>query len=173
MQARNDAGYGGKTHFAALSQSRALLISVLLAIVRPARGLEAPSMTKTTQHTGGCLCGHIRFRARGPALKPHTCSCRMCQRHTGALTAAWVEFPSASVTWDGPGGEPSTYRSSDYSSRAFCPVCGSTLGAIDDDPTIALLLGSFDKPGRKDLIPTAHSYRTGRPKWWKVEISTG
>ena len=128
-------------------------------------------MAKTMQvYEGGCLCGSIRFAARAPALKPHTCSCKMCQRHTGSLTAAWVEFPSEMVAWTGPGGRPRTWRSSDYSSRAFCPTCGSSLGAVDDKPVVALLLGCFDSSGARALKPTAHSYKTGRPRWWHVEI---
>ncbi|MEI2298651.1 GFA family protein [Ensifer sp. MJa1] len=121
--------------------------------------------------TGGCLCGSVRFEARAEAGKPHTCSCKMCQRHSGALTVAWVEFPKEAITWTGPGGAPSVYRSSDYSSRAFCSVCGSSLGAIDDAPVVALLLGVFDKTSSVDLIPTAHSYRSARPKWWHVEAT--
>lgn len=127
-------------------------------------------MPKPKTYTGGCLCGAIRFEAIGSAGNPHTCSCRMCQRHSGALTTAWVEFPSDAVTWVGPGGAPSTWRSSDYSSRAFCPACGSSLGAIDDDPVVALLLGAFDKPGAVALRPTGHSYKGQRPRWWHVEI---
>lgn len=123
-------------------------------------------MVKT--YTGGCLCGDIRFEAVGPAEFPHTCSCTMCQRHSGALTVAWVEFPRDSVRWTGPGGEPALWRSSDKSSRAFCPVCGSTIGAVDDAPVIALVLGIFDKPGLVSLRPTSHSYRSKRPKWWHV-----
>jgi len=125
------------------------------------------------RYAGGCLCGAIRFEAIGPAEKPHTCSRKMCQRHTGALTAVWVEFPKAAVTWTGPGGTPSVYRSSEYSSRAFCRTCGSTLGAIDDRPVVALLLGSFDAPNRRELMPTSHSHRAGRPKWWRVEAKAG
>ena len=94
----------------------------------------------------------------------------MCQRHTGALTTCWVEFPRDQVSWIGPGGAPSTWRSSDGSSRAFCASCGSTLGAIDDKPVIALMLGSFDPPRPAELKPRSHSYRRGRPRWWKVEI---
>lgn len=96
----------------------------------------------------------------------------MCQRHTGALTTAWVEFASDRVTWTGTGGMPSVYRSSDYSSRAFCPACGSTIGAIDDKPVIALLLGIFDRPGARELMPADHSFRGGRPKWWHVEAAS-
>ena len=121
-------------------------------------------------HEGGCLCGAIRFEATGPAEKPHTCSCKMCQRHSGALTTCWVEFPKEAVQWTGPAGEPATYRSSDYSSRAFCATCGSTIGAIDDAPVVALLLGVFDKIGYRELVPTGHSYRGGRPKWWDPAV---
>jgi hypothetical protein len=119
---------------------------------------------------GGCLCSWIRFQAKDPAQKPHTCSCKMCQRHTGALTAAWVEFPSDDVVWNGEGGPPHTYRSSAFSSRAFCPRCGSSIGAIDDKPIVALLLGAFDRPNSRELAPQYHSYRTTRPKWWAVEV---
>jgi len=119
---------------------------------------------------GGCLCGNIRFTAKGPALNPHTCSCRQCQRHSGSLTQAWVEFPKENITWTGADGEPATWRSSDYSSRAFCSNCGSTIGAVDDDPVIAIVLGVFDSPNFKALAPKGHSYISKRPKWWKVEI---
>ncbi|QYZ70669.1 GFA family protein [Neotabrizicola shimadae] len=124
----------------------------------------------TSHLEGGCLCGHIRFRTTGEPGFPHTCSCRMCQRHTGALTAAWVEFPADAVTWTGPGGAPAVYRSSDRSSRAFCPRCGSSLGAVDDAPVIALLTGCFDKPQLKALKPASHSNRNARPRWWHPEV---
>ncbi|MEM7599757.1 MAG: GFA family protein [Pseudomonadota bacterium] len=120
--------------------------------------------------TGGCLCGDIRFEADGPPDFPHTCSCTMCQRHSGALTVAWVEFPRDKVRWTGPLGAPSLWRSSDKSSRAFCPTCGSTIGAVDDAPVIALVTGIFDNPGAAALRPQSHSYRSKRPKWWRVSI---
>ncbi len=135
------------------------------------RILPSSRAAKQKSYTGGCLCGSIRFEAVGPAKKPHTCSCKMCQRHTGALTAASVEFPRSAVTWNGPGGAPSVYRSSDYSSRAFCPACGSSFGAIDDKPVVALLLGVFDKASAPELMPTGHSFRGGRPRWWHVDAS--
>ncbi|HRN83873.1 MAG TPA: GFA family protein [Hyphomicrobium sp.] len=116
-------------------------------------------------YAGGCLCGAIRFEATGPVSNPHNCSCKFCQRHTGALSASWVEFPRESVKWIGPDGAPAQYRSSDYSSRAFCPKCGSSLGAIDDDPTIALLVGTFDDSHASELKPESHSFEDGKPAW--------
>jgi len=123
-------------------------------------------------YQGGCLCGWIRYTAMGPADNPHTCSCRNCQQHSGALTATWVEFPRVNVTWTGPGGLPATFRSSDYSSRAFCARCGSSIGALDDAPTVALLLGGFDQADQPALAPTAHSFTDGCPAWWKINDPT-
>ena len=103
---------------------------------------------------GGCLCGAVRFDVTGEGSNPHSCSCRNCQQHTGAPTVAWVEFARDQVRWTGVAGAPAVYRSSAYSSRAFCATCGSSIGAIDDAPTIALLVGSFDDPGRAAFAPT-------------------
>lgn len=118
-------------------------------------------------YDGGCLCGHIRFVATGLPGNPHSCSCEICRRHSGALTLHWVEFADEAICWTGEGGKPALYRSSDYSSRAFCPRCGSTLGAIDDAPTVALLLGAFDSSDRAELRPSAHSFVDSHPAWWQ------
>lgn len=106
---------------------------------------------ETPCYSGGCLCGHIRFQAHGLPGNPHSCSCDFCRRHSGAPTLCWVEFPRQAIEWNGPGGMPALYRSSPYSSRAFCPRCGSTLGAIDDEPTVALATGSFDRADLPEL----------------------
>jgi hypothetical protein len=120
----------------------------------------------TNEFSGGCLCGAIRFKATSPA-NPQTCSCDICQKHTGTQSAAWIEFSASNVQWIGEGGKPATYRSSPASSRAFCPRCGSSIGAIDDGPVIALLSGVFDNPNDPVLAPEFHSFEdltAPRPK---------
>ena len=127
-------------------------------------------MAKTRCTRADACAGNIRFRATGPAGWPHTCSCKMCQRHSGALTVAWVEFPRDRVTWTGPGGAPATWRSSERSSRAFCPTCGSTLGRSTMRRWWRWSWAAFDATNRKALAPEGHSYVSGRPKWWHVVI---
>ena len=123
-------------------------------------------MGDATIYRGGCLCGAVRFEATGPAQKPHGCACEFCRRHTGAPAAYWVEFPRERVAWTGAAGKPATWRSSDYSSRAFCPTCGSSLGAIDDAPVVALLIGAFDDASRPEFLPEYHAFEDGRPDWY-------
>ncbi len=121
-------------------------------------------------YTGGCLCGNIRFEAVGPIDRPHSCSCKMCRLHSGAFTVTWAEFSAESVNWTGKGESPALYRSSEGSRRAFCNICGSSIGAVDDKPIIALLLGSFDKPDQAELVPQSESYKSSRPQWWHPEV---
>lgn len=81
--------------------------------------------------------------------------------------AAKPWYGSADVDWTGQGGPPSAYRSADISSRAFCARCGSSLGAIDDAPTVALLSGVFDQQEDTALMPTSHSFEDMKPGWWR------
>ena len=80
--------------------------------------------TKGRVHTGGCLCGAVRFTvAEAPALF-HVCHCDMCRR--------WSGGPSLSVHVVGGvifEGEANltVYRSSDWAERGFCMICGANL----------------------------------------------
>jgi len=94
----------------------------------------------------------------------------MCQRHTGSLTATWVDVAADAIEWTGPGGFPSLYRSSATSSRAFCAQCGSSIGAVDDSPVIGLLTGVFNTLALHALKPATHSFADQRPDWWNIEV---
>lgn len=120
----------------------------------------------TSVLSGGCLCGHIRFSAVNPR-QPHSCSCDLCQKHTGAQSVIWLEFAASDVRWNGEGGQPATWRSSAGSSRAFCPRCGSSLGAIDDGPTVALLTGVVDNNDNEGFSPEYHAFEDMKPAWWR------
>lgn len=126
----------------------------------------------TTALSGGCLCGRITFTAMNPT-NVHSCSCDICQKHTGGQTVVWLEFAAHDVQWTGEGGGPATWRSSDVSSRAFCPRCGSSLGAIDDGPVIALLSGVFDQNQSAAFAPDFHAFEDMKPKWWREVLPDG
>ena len=126
----------------------------------------------TTLLSGGCLCGHITFTAANPGAS-HSCSCDLCQKHTGAQSVIWLEFDADDVQWTGEGGKPATWRSSEASSRAFCPRCGSSLGAIDDGPVIALLSGVFDQNQDARFAPACHSFEDMKPQWWRALFADG
>lgn len=43
-------------------------------------------------HSGGCLCGNIRYQTTGELSFPHLCSCPHCQRLSGSPIMSWVDF---------------------------------------------------------------------------------
>lgn len=119
-----------------------------------------------TKYTGGCLCGNIRYRATGEPTFPHFCTCRMCQRWSGAPVVSWVDFPLASVVFDS--GSPTLHRTCETTQRGFCPVCGGGVFALDDGSEwISIAMGTLDDPNA--LVPASQSFPESAPSWLKVE----
>ncbi len=54
-------------------------------------------MSKTL--TGGCQCGRVRYTAAIASDDAYLCHCRMCQRATGGVAAAFKSVARADVTW--------------------------------------------------------------------------
>ncbi|MBI3899821.1 MAG: GFA family protein [Gammaproteobacteria bacterium] len=98
---------------------------------------------------GGCLCGAIRYEARGePEMALH-CYCRQCQRTTGSGHAPQIVFAKKAVFITG---ELKLYDTKADSGSAvtngFCPRCGSpilkeTSGYPD---IVCLFAASLDDP---------------------------
>lgn len=72
---------------------------------------------------GSCLCGAIEVTAPDKS-EVDVCHCTTCRRWGGGPLLA-VHCGSA-VTFSGRQ-KPSTYQSSDWAERGFCPVCGTHL----------------------------------------------
>ncbi len=73
--------------------------------------------------TGGCLCGAVRFRARGRPLWTAHCHCESCRRACAAPFTTFLGMATGAVSWEGRA--PAAYASSEGVTRRFCPVCGS------------------------------------------------
>lgn len=78
-----------------------------------------------SEHSGGCLCGGVRYRVRGALRDVIACHCSQCRRTSGHFVAA-SGAPSADITltnadtlvW---------YSSSEEAQRGFCNRCGGNL----------------------------------------------
>lgn len=104
-----------------------------------------------TRHTGGCLCGAVRYEVRGPLRDIVNCHCTMCRRLHGAFGAhskarkADIDIvEDDGLAW---------YATSDRARRGFCRACGSNLfwEPVDQDAT-GIVAGTLDPPtGLKTL----------------------
>ncbi len=102
--------------------------------------------------TGGCQCRRIRYAAVVTSTDAYLCHCRMCQRATGGVAAAFVNLLKSDVTWLT---EPDWYASSPIARRPFCGACGTPLGfEYPDSDKTDLTIGSFDDPS--GFRPTSH-----------------
>ena len=102
--------------------------------------------------TGGCACGRIRYRVGIDDDEAYLCHCRMCQRATGGVAAAFKTVEKARVRWER---EPDWYQSSPIARRPYCRECGTPLGfAYPEADKMDLTVGSFDDPS--PLRPKHH-----------------
>lgn len=102
--------------------------------------------------SGGCQCGRIRFTAELENFDAYYCHCRMCQRATGGLAAAYVNLRKDQMRWETA---PDWYASSPIARRPFCHQCGTPLGfEYPDAARCDLTVGSFDDTSR--FVPTSH-----------------
>ena len=117
--------------------------------------------------TGGCLCGAVRYESSKPPVTGGYCHCRMCQKGSGGLFIAFVEFRPEGFRFTN--GEPKLYRSSAWLQRGVCSTCGSPLVVIyDEDPAPVILIGSLDHPDDWPLTQDGwwgHAYVDEKVSW--------
>ena len=107
------------------------------------------SVTKT----GGCQCGAVRYEAVVQPDKAYLCHCRMCQRATGGVAAAFINCKIADRRWTAA--EPDYYQSSPIARRPYCARCGTPLGFEFLEGEICdITIGTFDDPS--DFRPSSH-----------------
>ena len=116
--------------------------------------------------TGGCLCGTVRYEAKGVAFNSTICHCSMCRRAGGAPMVAW--FSVKRDDWRIIAGEPARYASSDHATRSFCPRCGTPLAfqSSDHPDEIDITTCSLDDPAA--MPPADHTRVSARLPWVRL-----
>jgi hypothetical protein len=110
---------------------------------------------------GGCQCGRVRYRARGPRDRASICYCRMCQKASGGPFMAFVRFPAGQVEWLTA---PSVFVSSNRAERGFCGLCGTPLAyRHTGSPFISVTLHSLDDPA---LVRPEMAFSPGAASDW-------
>lgn len=112
------------------------------------------------ERSGGCLCGAVRFVARGAPVRAPICHCRTCQKNTGSPFLAALIFKGGQVEITG---ELKTFQAPEVE-RRFCPQCGSLVCLTRPGRgECIVMLGSFDEPPA--FVPDYEIYVTRRHSW--------
>ncbi len=116
--------------------------------------------------TGGCLCGAVRYEARGAPYQRTVCHCSICRRSTGAPMVAWFSVKLADFAFTT--GQPTTYRSSAKAQRSCCPRCGTQLTfKLDAVDEVDVTVGSLDDP--EAVPPQDHTFVDNQLSWVKLD----
>jgi hypothetical protein len=115
----------------------------------------------TTNWTGGCLCGAVRYECEGDPASVGLCECTRCQNNSGSIGLIGVVWPKEKVTIKG---ELSVYEARIHDNlglwRYFCPTCGSSVSiTLDRYPAIRSMMGGTldDKSRIKPTFAVWHS----------------
>lgn len=117
------------------------------------------------ERRGRCLCGTVRFIAKGEPRWVAHCHCESCRRATSAAIVTYAGFLLDNVTWSGG---RTTFASSPGVQRSFCPRCGSPLSFSGErwPGEIHLFVASFAEPGT--LLPKLHVHAREQLPWLQL-----
>lgn len=118
-----------------------------------------------TRITGGCLCGAIRYEAKGEPTFAGYCCCADCRKASGSGFIPFMGFPAAVLRVTG---ETLRYRSPSLRGEALrnsCPRCGGLVfgGEVGRDDFHTVYAGSLDDPSV--FRPTMAIFTRDRAPW--------
>lgn len=117
-----------------------------------------------TRHSGGCLCGAVRFEIAGDFGRFFLCHCSRCRKGTGSAHAANLFSSDARLTWLMGEELVRTFNvEGTRFTRSFCPTCGSALPNVAASGMLKVPAGSLDTP--VSLRPEAHIFAGSRADW--------
>ena len=122
------------------------------------------------RHTGGCLCGGVRYELDGPlrgVVNCHFTQCRKTHGHIGAYTNVARDrfrlINDSSLSW---------YVSSELARRGFCRVCGSSLfWERRGGDVVSIAAGTIDQP--TGLKTVAQIFTAAEHRGDYYELDTG
>lgn len=118
------------------------------------------------RHTGGCLCGALRYEADGDPLFAGYCYCADCRKASGSGFIPFMGFPSSAVRFSG---HRRQFRSKAAAGadavRNFCPICGGLVfgGEVGKSSSFTIYAGSLDDPSC--FRPKVAIFTRNRPAW--------
>jgi hypothetical protein len=117
-------------------------------------------------YTGGCLCGALRYEARGEPLFMGHCYCADCRKASGSGFIPFMAFAADVLTFSAPTRTfvCTSARGGD-AVRNSCPNCASLVfgGPVGETDSHTIYAGSLDDPSV--FHPTVAIFAKGRPDW--------
>jgi len=124
---------------------------------------------ESTQLTGRCMCGAVRFEITAPLLGALYCHCKRCQRRTGTAFSVSALTEPGSFALEAGGEALRTYDPGDGGwLKSYCAECGSQISTTNPEnpELVAVRMGALD--GDPGVRPNAHQFVDYAPAWAPV-----
>jgi len=120
-------------------------------------------------HSGGCLCGGIRYQAAGDPKYMGLCYCVDCRKASGSGYIPFMSFAASAVRVSGhPLQFVSKALRGGEAVRNFCPTCGSLVfgGRLGIDTEHTIYAGTLDDPSV--FSPRLAIFARDRAPWAQI-----
>lgn len=123
----------------------------------------------TDPHTGGCLCGALRYEFEGEPTYAGFCYCTDCRKASGAAFVPFMGVPAEAVRFTG---EVRQHHARSIRGTAavrnHCAACGSLVfgGIVGEDSGHTVYAGSLDDPSV--FQPSIAIFTRDKPAWVEV-----
>ena len=119
----------------------------------------------STQHSGSCLCGTVRFEVTGDFERFYLCHCAYCRKDTGSAHGANLFSSTATLQWLAGKDNVRTFNlPSTRHQLSFCATCGSALPDVQmSGALLKVPAGSLDTDVA--IRPDAHIFVSSKANW--------
>ena len=135
-------------------------------------------MKQSSETTGGCQCGHVRYRFQGPPLTVYACHCTHCQKQSSSAfgLSVWVmeedfTLEQGEITFREVAGDSGRIKRCGFCARCGSRIyhCGSAGSDVEGTTVYSVKGGTLDYA--RDLRPVAHIWARSAHKWLDLESS--
>ena len=119
-------------------------------------------------HSGGCLCGKVRYEVDGALAPIQICHCGQCRKAQGSAFGANIPVASRAFRIILGLEKLSEFRATPEKRRVFCGRCGSPIFSQRDaaPEVLRLRAGTLDEP--VDVKIGLHSMVGSKASWWEI-----
>ena len=123
----------------------------------------------STNVTGSCLCGAVRYELTETPAWAHNCHCSRCRKTRGAAFASNLFVPLGGFRFIAGEDQVRSYKppEAERFTHAFCVHCGSSLPWRNESRGIVVVPmgGLDDDPG---ITPHAHIFVASKAPWYTI-----
>lgn len=120
-----------------------------------------------TNIKGSCLCGAVKYKISGEALRFYNCHCNRCRKVTGAAHASnLLVKPESSLSWESGEDMLQSYKvpEAERFYNLFCKKCGSPMPKVVPElGAVIIPAGSLDSDA--PMAPNGNIFWDSRAEW--------